>query len=145
MSKTCDNYVMRLCDVIKYFTLILLQFEIICVFGHPVRTYMSTWFCYAKLGAINQYQSQVDCRKINLVRNGCFQDHIIFILLPLIYYKNFAYILSFICCKNYLILILNVFNLIDGLHQVDSPQAYHCDANKEDEVHAWQSCSPTPS
>ena len=51
MSKTCDNYVMRLCDVIKYFTLILLQFEIICVFGHPGRTYMSTWFCYAKLGA----------------------------------------------------------------------------------------------
>ena len=23
-----------------------------CVFGHPGRTYMSTWFCYAKLGAI---------------------------------------------------------------------------------------------
>ena len=57
MSKTCDNYVMRLCDVIKYFTLILLQFEIICVFGHPGRTYMSTWFCYAKLGATNWYQS----------------------------------------------------------------------------------------
>ena len=56
-SKTCDNYVMRLCDVIKYFTLILLQFEIICVFGYPRRTYMSTWFCYANLGATNWYQS----------------------------------------------------------------------------------------
>ena len=22
-----------------------------CVFGHPGHTYMSTWFCYAKLGA----------------------------------------------------------------------------------------------
>ena len=22
-----------------------------CVFGHPGRTYMSTWFCFAKLGA----------------------------------------------------------------------------------------------
>ena len=50
-SKTCDNYVMRLCNVIKYFSLILLQFEIICVLGHPGRTYMSSWFCYAKLGA----------------------------------------------------------------------------------------------
>ena len=42
----CDE----ICDVIKYFTLILLQFEIICVYGHPGRTYMSSWFCYAKIG-----------------------------------------------------------------------------------------------
>ena len=58
-SKTCDYHVMRLCDVIKYFTLILLQFGIICVFGHPRRTYMSTWFCYAKLGATEVHASHI--------------------------------------------------------------------------------------
>ena len=63
-------------------------------------------------------------------------------MLPLIYYKIFAYILSFICCKNYLILILNLFNLIDGPHQADTPQAYHYDANKEDKVHA---CKRVPT
>ena len=35
----------------KYFTLILLQFVIYVCVGHPGRTYMSTWFCFAKLGA----------------------------------------------------------------------------------------------
>ena len=44
--------------------------------------------------------------------------------------------------KIILVLILNLFNLIDGPHQVDSTQAHHCDANKEDEVHAWQARSP---
>ena len=53
------------------------------------------------------------------------------------------YLLS--VAKIILVLILNLFNLIDGTHQVDSPQARHCDANKEDEVHAWQACSPAPS
>ena len=50
------------------------------------------------------------------------------------------YILSI--AKIILVPILNLFNLIDGPHQVDSPQAHHCDANKEDEVHAWQARSP---
>ena len=57
MSKTMYEQYDEICNVIKYFTLILLQFKIICVFGHPGRTYMSTWFCYAKLGAANWYQS----------------------------------------------------------------------------------------
>ena len=50
----------------------------------------------------------------------------------------------FSVAKIILVLILNLFNLIDGPHQVDSTQAHHCDANKEDEVHAWQARSCTP-
>ena len=50
----------------------------------------------------------------------------------------------FSVAKIILVLILNLFNLIDGPHQVDSPQTHHCDANKEDEVHVWQAHSCTP-
>ena len=73
MSKTCDNYVMRLCDVIKYFTLILLQFEIICLFGHPGCTYMSTWFCYAKLGATGN--DTVTTKRDPIVKIMNFRKH----------------------------------------------------------------------
>jgi len=51
--------------------------------------------------------------------------------------------MSIICCKNYLILILNLFNLIDGLHQADTPQEDHRDAHKEDKVHIGQALSCT--
>ena len=37
------------CNKVLYFDII--QFGIICVFEHPRHTYMSTWFCYSKLGA----------------------------------------------------------------------------------------------
>jgi hypothetical protein len=48
----------------------IMQFGIICVFGHPEHTYMSTLFCYSKLGTTNWYHSLTNCRTINLVRNG---------------------------------------------------------------------------
>ena len=72
-----------------------------------------------------------------------FRISYIFILPLLLCYKIFAYILFFICCLNYFVLILNLFILVDGPYQVDPAQEDHPDAHQEDQVHIGQACPGT--